>query len=182
MRSFSNGVIVLMNSKFLERGGRIMDKGLSASAKKVQDALKSLGISCQVVELPSSTRTAQEAADSVGCEVGQIVKSLIFKAKETERAILVVASGSNRVNEKKLSEWMSEPVGRADADFVREKTGFAIGGVPPLGHAEPLVTFIDEDLFEYETIWAAAGTPRAVFKLTPDELKQMTGGKTVSVK
>lgn len=173
---------MLMISKFLDRGGRIMGKELSASAKKVQDALKSLGISCEVVELPSSTRTAQEAADSVGCEVGQIVKSLIFKAKQTERAILVVASGSNRVNEKKLSEWMSEPVGRADADFVREKTGFAIGGVPPVGHKEDLVTFIDEDLFGYETIWAAAGTPHAVFKLTPDELKRMTGGKTVSVK
>ena len=159
-----------------------MGKALSASAQRVQDALKSMGISCEVVELSSSTRTAQEAADSVGCEVGQIVKSLIFKAKETERAVLVVASGSNRVNEKKLSEWLSEPVGRADADFVREKTGFTIGGVPPLGHSEPLVTFIDEDLFEYETIWAAAGNPHAVFKLTPDDLRKMTGGKTVSVK
>jgi len=106
MRAFSVGAIVLMISKFLDRGGKIMGKELSASAKKVQDALKSLGISCEVVELPSSTRTAQEAADSVGCEVGQIVKSLIFKAKETDRAILVVASGSNRVNEKKLSEWV----------------------------------------------------------------------------
>jgi prolyl-tRNA editing enzyme YbaK/EbsC (Cys-tRNA(Pro) deacylase) len=182
LKAFSAGAIVLMISKFLDRGGGIMGKELSASAKKVQDALKSRGISCEVLELPSSTRTAQEAADSVGCEVGQIVKSLIFKAKQTERAILVVASGSNRVNEKKLSEWMSEPVGRADADFVREKTGFAIGGVPPVGHKEDLVTFIDEDLFGYETIWAAAGTPHAVFKLTPDELKQMTGGKKVSVK
>lgn len=158
-----------------------MKKGLSASARKVQDTLNARGVSCEVVELPSSTRTAQQAAASVGCSVGQIVKSLIFRAERSNRAILVAASGSNRVNEKKLSEWISEPLGRADADFVREKTGFAIGGVPPVGHKDELLTFIDKDLFDYDIIWAAAGTPHAVFKLTPNELKQMTGGTTVSI-
>ena len=181
MGSFSTGAIVLMISTFFDHGGKRMEKGLSASAKKVQDALNSIGLSCEVVELPSSTRTAQEAAVSVGCSVGQIVKSLIFRAERSDRAVLVVASGSNRVNEKKLSEWISEPLGRANADFVREKTGFAIGGVPPVGHKEALLTFIDEDLFDYDTIWAAAGTPHAVFKLTPNELKQMTGGTIVSI-
>ena len=159
-----------------------MGKGLSASAKKVQDALNSMGISCEVVELPSSTRTAEEAAVSVGCEVGQIVKSLIFKAKQTDRAVLVVASGSNRVNENKLSEWLSEPVGRADADFVREKTGFAIGGVPPVGHNQPIETYIDKDLLGYDELWAAAGTPHAVFSLTPNDLQKISSGEVIDIK
>lgn len=158
-----------------------MSKILSSSAKKVQDALISHGLTCQVLELPSTTRTAQEAAQTIGCQVGQIVKSLVFMGKQTQKPILVVASGSNRVNEKKLSKLVSEPIKRANADFVREKTGFAIGGVPPVGHSEPLETFIDEDLLKYQTLWAAAGTPNAVFKLTPNDLKIITKGKTVSI-
>lgn len=158
-----------------------MSKILSSSAKKVQDALISHGLTCQVLELPSTTRTAQEAAQTIGCQVGQIVKSLVFMGKQTQKPILVVASGSNRVNEKKLSKLVSEPIKRAKADFVREKTGFAIGGVPPVGHSEPLETFIDEDLLKYQTLWAAAGTPNAVFKLTPNDLKIITEGKTVSI-
>jgi prolyl-tRNA editing enzyme YbaK/EbsC (Cys-tRNA(Pro) deacylase) len=158
-----------------------MSKKLSSSAKKVQDALISHGLTCQVLELPSTTRTAQEAAQTIGCQVGQIVKSLVFMGKQTQKPILVVASGSNRVNEKKLSKLVSEPIKRANADFVREKTGFAIGGVPPVGHSECLETFIDEDLLKFQTIWAAAGTPNAVFKLTPNDLKIITKGKTVSI-
>ncbi len=158
-----------------------MSKILSSSAKKVQDALISHGLTCQVLELPSTTRTAQEAAQTISCQVGQIVKSLVFMGKQTQKPILVVASGSNRVNEKKLSKLVSEPIKRANADFVREKTGFAIGGVPPVGHSEPLETFIDEDLLKYQTLWAAAGTPNAVFKLTPNDLKIITKGKTVSI-
>jgi Cys-tRNA(Pro) deacylase len=158
-----------------------MSKKLSSSAKKVQDALISHGLSCQVLELPSTTRTAQEAAQTIGCQVGQIVKSLVFMGKQTQKPILVVASGSNRVNEKKLSKLVSEPIKRANADFVRKKTGFAIGGVPPVGHSERLETFIDEDLLKFQTIWAAAGTPNAVFKLTPNDLKIITKGKTVSI-
>jgi len=158
-----------------------MSEELSSSAKKVQDALISHGLTSQVLELPSTTRTAQEAAQALGCQVGQIVKSLVFMGKQTQKPILVVASGSNRVNERKLSELVSEPIKRANADFVRERTGFAIGGVPPVGHSERLETFIDEDLLKYQTIWAAGGTPNAVFKLTPNDLKIITKGKTVTI-
>lgn len=154
---------------------------LSPSARKVQQALEALGLSLQVVELPASTRTALEAAQAIGCDVGQIVKSLIFKAKRSERPILVIASGANRVDEKKIEALIGEPLGKADADFVRQRTGFVIGGVPPLGHTEKLVTFIDQDLLQYAEIWAAAGTPNAVFRLTPPDLVRMTTGQVVEV-
>lgn len=140
-----------------------------------------LGFELQVQELPDSTRTAVEAAQAVGCQVGQIVKSLIFKAKRSERPVLVVASGANRVNERLIEELIEEPLGRADADFVRQRTGFAIGGVPPVGHIEPLLTFIDQDLLQYSEIWAAAGTPNAVFRLSPADLVRMTGGQVVKI-
>jgi prolyl-tRNA editing enzyme YbaK/EbsC (Cys-tRNA(Pro) deacylase) len=159
-----------------------MDQELSASAKKVQDALSALGLSLQVVELPGSTRTAVEAAQAVGCQVGQIVKSLVFKAKRSERPILVVASGQNRVDEKKIEALIGEPLGKADADFVRQHTGFVIGGVPPVGHLERLETFVDQDLLQFAEIWAAAGTPHAVFRLTPEDLVKMTGGTIANIK
>ena len=155
---------------------------LSKNAQKVQSVLSGMGLECQVVELADSTRTAQEAADAIGCEVAQIVKSLVFKGKETGRAILVVASGANRVHEKRLGRLVGEKIGKADADFVREQTGFPIGGVPPVGHIQPILTVIDEDLLQYEEIWAAAGTPHAVFKLTPQHLQEMTGGQVAPVK
>lgn len=158
-----------------------MTSRLSPSALKVQNILKESGFDCTVLELSDSTRTAKEAAQAVGCLVGQIVKSLVFKGEKSQTAILVVASGSNRVNEKSISGMVSEPVKMAHADFVRKKTGFAIGGVPPLGHLEKLKTFIDEDLLEYDEIWAAAGNPHALFKLSPDNLVEMTGGKVVSI-
>jgi prolyl-tRNA editing enzyme YbaK/EbsC (Cys-tRNA(Pro) deacylase) len=158
-----------------------MSELLSESAQKVQDALIRLGVTCKVVELPGSTRTAQEAAQAVGCRVEQIAKSLVFQGKTTNRPVLVVASGANRVNEKKLRDLLSEPVKKADADFVREHTGFAIGGVPPAGLSKPMDIFIDEDLFKYEEIWAAAGTPHAVFKLTAQDLLNVTQGKVVKV-
>ncbi len=132
--------------------------------------------------MPASTRTAQEAAQAIGCQVAQIVKSLIFKTRQTHRPILVIASGVNRVNEKRLAELVGEPIERASADFVREQTGFAIGGVPPLGHAHPLEVFVDRDLSQYDVIWAAAGTPFAVFRLTPAELEKITpGSKWITV-
>lgn len=158
-----------------------MAQPLSESAQKVQDALDRHGVSCEVVELPGSTRTAQEAAQAVGCRVEQIAKSLVFQCKTTKRPVLVVASGANRVNEKKLRDLLSEPVRKADADFVREHTGFAIGGVPPAGLAKPMEIFIDEDLFKCEEIWAAAGTPHAVFKLTAADLVKITQGKVVTI-
>jgi prolyl-tRNA editing enzyme YbaK/EbsC (Cys-tRNA(Pro) deacylase) len=159
-----------------------MSTKLSSSALKVQQALKAFGLSLQVVEMPQTTRTAEDAARAVGCSVGQIAKSLVFKGEVSMRPILVVTSGSNRVNEKALAEFISESVTKADPDFVREKTGFAIGGVPPLGRSERLEIFIDEDLLQFEEIWAAAGTPRAVFKLTPQDLQKITGGRVICVK
>jgi prolyl-tRNA editing enzyme YbaK/EbsC (Cys-tRNA(Pro) deacylase) len=158
-----------------------MSEPLSESAQKVQDALNRFGVTSKVMELPGSTRTAQEAAQAIGCRVEQIAKSLVFQAKTTGRPVLVVASGANRVNEKKIRDLLSEPVRKADAEFVREYTGFAIGGVPPAGLAKPMEIFIDEDLFKYEEIWAAAGTPHAVFKLTAEDLLKITQGKVVKI-
>ena len=155
---------------------------LSPTAQKVQDLLASLDFNFKVIEFQESTRTAQEAAERAGCTLGQIIKSLIFKGKTSDKPILVLTSGANRVNEERISEYAGEPIGRADADFVRTETGFAIGGVPPLGHAHKMETYLDEDLLQYATIWAAAGTPNAIFELTPDALRKMTGGKTVTVK
>jgi len=155
---------------------------LSPSAQKIQDLLTSLGYDYTVIEHSESTRTAQEAADRAGCELGQIVKSLIFKGKESGKPILVLTSGANRVDEKRISEYAGEPIGRADADFVRTVTGFAIGGVPPIGHAQRMETYLDEDFLQYSTIWAAAGTPNAIFELKTEDLQKMTDGKVVMVK
>jgi prolyl-tRNA editing enzyme YbaK/EbsC (Cys-tRNA(Pro) deacylase) len=159
----------------------MMTDSLKTSARRVQKALDAAGMACDVVEMPKTTRTAREAAQAAGCTVGQIVKSLIFKGSRTNKPYLVVASGANRVNEETLAEMVSEPVEMPDADFVREKTGFAIGGVPPLGHDNPLETYIDEDLLQYEEIWAAAGTPNAIFKLTPSDLQSITGGQVTKI-
>jgi prolyl-tRNA editing enzyme YbaK/EbsC (Cys-tRNA(Pro) deacylase) len=158
-----------------------MPDALPPSAQKVQAALDALGFSLQIISLPASTRTAAEAAAAVGCQVGQIAKSIVFRAGHSDRPVLVIASGSNRVNETKVAALLAEPLGKADADFVRRRTGFVIGGVPPLGHAEPLETFVDEDLLQYEEIWAAAGTPHAVFRLTPGDLVRMAGGRVVKI-
>ena len=155
---------------------------LSSSAQKIQDALKALGYDYTVVEHAESTRTAQEAADRAGCELGQIVKSLIFRGKESNKPILVLTSGANRVDEKRIAAYAGEHIVRADADFVRAVTGFAIGGVPPIGQAQKMETYLDEDFLQYQTIWAAAGTPNAIFELKTDDLQKMTGGKVVRVK
>jgi prolyl-tRNA editing enzyme YbaK/EbsC (Cys-tRNA(Pro) deacylase) len=155
---------------------------LSLTAQKVQETLKTLGFSNAVVELQTTTRTSAEAAQTIGCQVEQIAKSIIFQGRETHKPVLVIASGPNRVNEKRIEELISEPLGKADADYVRKHTGFVIGGVPPIGHLEKLDVFIDEDLLQYEEIWAAAGTPHAVFKLTPSDLIKMTDGRIISIK
>ena len=158
-----------------------MEANLSASAQKVQDALTALGFSMQVVELPASTRTALEAAQAVGCNVGQIVKSLIFKGRDSGRPLLILASGANRVDLEKAAAAVGEALDKADADFVRQHTGFAIGGVPPLGHTTALETLIDVDLLQYPQVWAAAGTPNAVFCLSPVDLQRVTGGRVVNI-
>lgn len=155
---------------------------LSPTAQRVQDLLASRGFHCNVIEYAESTRTSQEAAERAGCTLGQITKSLIFKGRSTQKPILVLTSGANRVDEKRIGEYAGEPIGRADADFVRLVTGFAIGGVPPLGHAQPIETYVDEDLMQYDTIWAAAGTANAIFELTPADLRRMTDGRVVQVK
>lgn len=155
---------------------------LSSSAQKIQDLLNSLGYSYTVIEHTESTRTAQEAADRAGCELGQIVKSLIFMGKESKKPILVLTSGVNRVDEKLISQYAGESIGRADANFVREVTGFAIGGVPPIGHAQKMETYLDEDFLGYQSIWAAAGTPNAIFELKTEDLQKMTDGKVVRIK
>ncbi len=155
---------------------------LSPSAQKIQDLLVSQGYNYTVIEHAESTRTAQEAADRAGCELGQIVKSLIFRGKVSGKPILVLTSGANRVDEKRISEYAGESISRADANFVRSITGFAIGGVPPIGHNEKMETYLDEDLQNYLVIWAAAGTPNAIFELTPTDLQKMTAGKIVKVK
>jgi prolyl-tRNA editing enzyme YbaK/EbsC (Cys-tRNA(Pro) deacylase) len=154
---------------------------MQVSARKVQETLSGLGFPCEVVELPGSTRTSREAAEAVGCGVEQIAKSIVFRGKRSGKPILVVASGANRIDEKKLRDLVAEPVMKADADFVRTETGFVIGGVPPVGHLKPIEIFIDEDLLKYGEIWAAAGTPHAVFRLTPGDLTRMTGGKVVNI-
>ncbi len=155
---------------------------LSPSAQKVQDTLQSLGFNLQVIEFEQTTRTSVEAAQAVGCEVGQIAKSLIFKGKQSGKAILIIASGANRVDEKKIRALVGEKVEKPDADFVREQTGFVIGGGPPVGHTQKLETLIDEDLLKFDEIWGAAGTPNAVFKLTPRDLMKMTDGKVADIK
>ncbi|HLI13066.1 MAG TPA: YbaK/EbsC family protein [Alphaproteobacteria bacterium] len=155
---------------------------LSPSARKVELALRARGFTNEIVEHAQPTRSSAEAAAAVGCTVNQIAKSIVFRARGSGRPVLVVASGPNRVNEAAVEAALGEKLGKADASFVRERTGFVIGGVPPLGHAQPLTTFIDADLMELGEIWAAAGTPNAVFKLTPEELVRMTGGQVISIK
>jgi prolyl-tRNA editing enzyme YbaK/EbsC (Cys-tRNA(Pro) deacylase) len=155
---------------------------LSASARRVQEAVAARGFAFQVVEFPASTRTAADAAAAIGCEVAQIAKSLVFRTKAEQRPILVIASGVNRVNEKRLRDLVGETIEKADADFVRERTGFAIGGVPPVGHRDDLAIYIDADLLTLGTIWAAAGTPNAVFRLPAADLPILTGGQVADIK
>ena len=153
-----------------------------ASARRVQAALDGVGLGFEVREFSESTRSVAEAAAAIGCQVGQIAKSLVFRGRQSDGPVLVIASGANRVDTAKLAAVIGEPVGRADADFVRARTGFSIGGVPPLGHREPPVVFLDEDLLAEEEIWAAAGTPNAVFRLAPKQLAPLTGGQVIDVK
>src|SRR3984957_9294334 len=159
-----------------------MSKQLTGSAKKVQDFLVDNGFSCTVKELPDSTRTAEEAAKAIGCEVAQIAKSLIFIDKASGNPILVIASGINQVDIKKIENSTGLHLIKADGKFVKERVGFAIGGVPPVGHNEKIVTYLDPSLMDYEWIWAAAGTPFAVFRLSSYEIQKMTDGKFIDLK
>lgn len=158
-----------------------MSKG-KRGPDRVREALNEVGLEANVKELPQSTRTASEAAHAVGCEVGQIAKSLLFQGKESDEPYLVIASGPNRVDERKLALLVGEEVGLANPEFVREQTGYSIGGVPPLGHAKEVTSFMDEDLLEYDQIWAAAGSPRAVFPVDPTKILEVTGAQVAMIR
>jgi prolyl-tRNA editing enzyme YbaK/EbsC (Cys-tRNA(Pro) deacylase) len=154
---------------------------LIASEQRVADALEALHIAAQIRILDTSAATAQMAADALGVEVGRIVKSLVFRGAESGSAYFLMVAGDNRVHEKRVGHQLGEHLERADAEFVRQATGFAIGGVSPFGHPEPLPSVIDETLFRFETVWAAAGAPRAVFEISPRELFDKTGAGAIDV-
>ena len=143
---------------------------------RVRTALDAGGVASAIVELPGAARTAQAAADFLGCSVAQIANSLVFRAQASDRAVLVMSSGAKRVDTGRLSAALGEPVGKADAEFVRSRTGFAIGGVPPVAHSDVSRIFIEQSLAAHAELWAAAGHPHTVFRLTYDELLRITGG------
>ena len=152
---------------------------LSKNSQKVQEYLNQFGLKLQVRELEHSTRTAQDAADAVGCQLGQIVKSLIFRS--AKRPLLFLVSGKNQLDVANVSDQLCITLEEADADFVRDNTGFPIGGVPPVAHACKMEAYIDRDLMAYDLIWAAAGTPHAVFPLKSENLPRITGGRLIDV-
>lgn len=154
---------------------------LGASAAKVQDEARRLALEVTVREMPASTRTAEEAAAACGVTVGQIVKSLVFLGAQTGKPYLLLVSGTNRVNETGVAVHLGEGVTRPDGRSVREMTGFAIGGIPPFGHDTPLATFMDEDLLQYDVVWAAAGTPKAVFSADPKKLRDAVQATVISL-
>jgi prolyl-tRNA editing enzyme YbaK/EbsC (Cys-tRNA(Pro) deacylase) len=155
---------------------------LPPSAQKVHDAAAALGLDIAVREMPDSTRTAEKAAAAVGVTVGQIVKSLVFMGATSGKPYLLLVSGTNRVNEAGVAAHLGEALRRPDADAVRALTGFAIGGIPPFGHDTSLATYIDGDLLQYDIVWAAAGTPKAVFSAAPSKLKDATKAIVIDVK
>ena len=152
---------------------------MKKSAQSVQTALDEAGVNCAVVELPASTRSASEAAAAIGCDAAQIVKSLIFRAIDSGKPILVLAAGHNRVDEKKVAQALGESIEKSSAAFVKEMSGFAIGGVPPIGHKTPMACFIDRDL--QGTLWAAAGTQHAVFEIAAERLTELSGGQVIEL-
>lgn len=154
---------------------------LPPSAQRVQDALDALRLDCQVIELAIAARTSQQAADALGVAVGQIAKSLIFRAADSGRAVLVIAAGDRRVDEARIQAQLGEPIVRAEPAFVREASGFAIGGVAPVAHAGPMLTFVDASLRRFDHVWAAGGTPHCVFRIAPAELLRASGGIELAV-
>ena len=153
-----------------------MRPATNPTALRAQLQLDALGLGHQIVEFEQTTRTAADAAAAIGCQIGQIVKTLVFRGATSGQAVLALVSGANRADEQRLATLVGEPIGKADADFVRATTGYAIGGVCPVGLPANVHTFIDQDLTTYTEIWAAGGTPTSVFKLTPDDLSTMTRG------
>ncbi len=156
-------------------------KTVASGAERLRRALEEYSLPIQIRRFPRSTRTAEDAAAAIGCDVGQIAKSLIFRGADSDRPILVVASGAHRVDVERVAAAIGEHPGKANADYVRQRTGYAIGGVAPVGHLEPPRTVIDRALLDYASIWAAAGTPDSVFEVTPDVLVRITGGEVMEL-
>jgi prolyl-tRNA editing enzyme YbaK/EbsC (Cys-tRNA(Pro) deacylase) len=152
------------------------------TAIRISQLLREAGIETQVVEFEQATRTSAEAAAAIGCQVAEIAKSVVFHGGTSGQAVVVVASGANRVSESKVAARLGEALARADADFVRAATGYVIGGVAPIGHSSPVKMLLDEDLQRFETVWAAAGTPFSVFPLKPGQLRSLTGADWADVK
>lgn len=155
---------------------------LKNSSQRIQDILKQYNLDIKVIEFDESTRTSQDAANTIGCEVGQIAKTLIFRGKKTLKPICIIASGKNRIDEKKVEKSIGEEIERPDADYVLKYTTFAIGGIPPIGFNFEMKPLIDEDLLNYSILWAAAGTPNSVFSITPKNLLKITNGQVVDIK
>jgi prolyl-tRNA editing enzyme YbaK/EbsC (Cys-tRNA(Pro) deacylase) len=151
-------------------------------ALRIAGLLRDAGIEANVVEFEQPTRTSADAAAAIGCSVAEIAKSVVFRGKASGQAIVVVASGTNRVSEEKVAAMVGEALARADADFVRAATGYVIGGVAPIGHAQPVKLLLDGDLRQFAKVWAAGGTPHTVFPLTPEELRQVTRAEWSDVK
>lgn len=158
-----------------------MSYGARSTVTRVREALEERAFEPTIVELENTARSAAEAADALGVRVEQIVKSLVFRAGESGKPVLVLAGGANRVDESKVAAFLSEPLEKADAAFAREKTGFSIGGIPPVGHASEPITFVDEALLREEEVWAAAGHTHAVFGIPPEKLVEVTGGRVIPV-
>jgi prolyl-tRNA editing enzyme YbaK/EbsC (Cys-tRNA(Pro) deacylase) len=158
-----------------------MGDELPRAVARVKAAADALGIAVEIRQMPESTRTAEDAARACGCEVGQIVKSLVFRGRNSGKPILLLVSGKNRVDEQAVATVIGEPIVRPDAAFVRETTGYAIGGIPPFGHDGALDTYIDRDLLSYNSVWAAAGMPNAVMRLDPKAMADRLGARTLDV-
>lgn len=155
---------------------------LKPSSQKIQTFLTQNNINSEIIQFQESTKTSQEAANQIGCSLSQIAKSLIFQIKNSPQLILIIASGSNQVDTKKVEEIIQSKIVRADVNYIKQETGFAIGGIPPFAHNSPLLTILDEDLKQYEEIYAAGGTPNTIFKLSPNQLQELTQAKYYNIK
>lgn len=155
---------------------------LSTAVARVKDALQKKGLAFEIKQFSESSRTANEAAAVIGCQVAQIMKSLLFRTVDTKQPILILVSGKNQVNEQSIEAMVGEEIVKADADFTREVTGFTIGWIPPLENEKIHTVFIDQDLLDFEILWAAAGTPFAVFRFLSCDIQKITSGKIVSIK
>lgn len=158
-----------------------MNKILAERAIQVQNILTEKGFDFKVMQLPASTRSAMDAAMAIGCTLGEIAKSIIFRTQGHQQPVLVIASGANQINSQSIENALGESIELPDGKWVKQTLGFAIGGVPPIGFSIPFPVFIDQDLLQYDTIWAAAGTPNAVFCLPACELVNLTGGQIMDL-